>query len=182
MGAERVRRLGELALPGLAIGVTGGLIAGGLSLLAGQPPGWALASMLTLAIPMGLIGGGYSLLMAYGIFRPGVFATGGLYWFVGFPVSRLIQEAGSSTIIYGAPHLREDVLSFLAYQALVSLGFAIGFVWLHERLTPSWLMRVQHRNPDAQRLLAKYVQHAELLWRGQEQRRAARGARSKGAR
>ncbi|GAA5083647.1 hypothetical protein HNP84_007726 [Thermocatellispora tengchongensis] len=177
MTAERVRRLGELAVPGFAIGVTAGLIAGGLSLLAGQPAGWALASLVTLGVPLAIFGGGYGVLMARGVFKPGVFATAGLYWLVAFPVARLSQEAGTSTLVSGAPHLREDLLSFLAYQGLVSLGFAIGFVWMHERVTPHWLMRIQDRNPDARLLLERYVQHAEMLWRAKQARRAARAAR-----
>ncbi|MCG5220939.1 hypothetical protein [Streptosporangium sp. KLBMP 9127] len=180
MTAERVRRLGELALPGFAIGVAAGVIAGGLSLIAGQPAGWGLASALALGLPLAVFGGMYGVLMGKEIFRPGVFAPAGLYWMVAFPISRLCHETVTSTLVTGSPQLREDLLAFLAFQALISLGFAIGFIWLHERITPRWLMRIQAGNPEARRLLAKYVQHAEILWQGREQRRTAR-ARSKGA-
>jgi hypothetical protein len=181
VGAERVRRLGELAVPGFAIGATAGAIAGGLSLAAGQPAGWALIAALALALPLGIFGGVYSVLMGVEIFKPGVFAPAGLYWIVAFPLSRLCHELVNSTMIIGSPMLRENILGFLAYQALISLGFAIGFVWIHERLTPRWLMKIKDHNPEAQRLLAKYVRHAEMLWQEKDQRRTAR-VRSKGVR
>ncbi|MFD0744523.1 hypothetical protein ACFQ1L_23935 [Phytohabitans flavus] len=66
------------------------------------------------------------------------------------------------------------MLGFLAYQAIVSLGFAIGFSWLHERIAPGWLRRIRHRNPGAERLYSFYLRHAEAQWRAREARRRAR--------
>ncbi|SDQ95400.1 hypothetical protein [Thermostaphylospora chromogena] len=183
MNAEHARRLGELALPGFVIGVTAGLIAGGLTLTAGQSTGGAVVAAVTLGLPLGLLGGGYSLLMGKGVIKPGVFTVAGLYWLAGFPLARLCQEAATSAYLTGTPALREGLLPFLAFQGLISLGFAIGFVWLHERMTPRWLMRVQDRNPDARRLFESYVRHVEMLWRSRERRRGrAPAARDEGVR
>ncbi|MEV4108576.1 hypothetical protein [Nonomuraea sp. NPDC049695] len=154
----------ELALPGASIGAVAGAMAGGLTLFAGQPTGMAALSALSLAVPLALFGGLYGMLLGHGVFRPGTFAPVGLYWVAAFPVSRLAQE---SLVGIG---LADGVLPFLAYQAMVSLGFAIGFVWLHERLMPHWLMRRAGANPLAQALLEVYLRHAGLL-------RARRGRR-----
>ncbi|GAA3445309.1 hypothetical protein [Planomonospora venezuelensis] len=168
----------ELALPGLAVGAVAGAAAGGLTLIAGQPAGTAALSALLLATPLGLLGGGYGLLMSRGTIRPGLFAPAGLYWLAGFPLARLVQETALGLVLAGEVVLAGGLPGFLAYQAMVSLGFALGFVWLHERLMPYWLLRVRGRNPRARELLGRYVAHAEVLRRTAERRRAPRkGAR-----
>ncbi|MBE1591485.1 hypothetical protein ACFPOI_13160 [Nonomuraea angiospora] len=147
----------ELALPGASIGAVAGAMAGGLTLFAGQPTGMAALSALSLAMPLALFGGLYGVLLGHGVFRPGTFGPVGLYWVAAFPVSRLAQE---SLVGIG---LADGVLPFLAYQAMVSLGFAIGFVWLHERIMPHWLIRRAAANPLAHDLLGVYVRHAGML-------------------
>ncbi|MEV4574798.1 hypothetical protein AB0K16_16220 [Nonomuraea jabiensis] len=154
----------ELALPGASIGAVAGAMAGGLTLFAGQPTGMAALSALSLAMPLALFGGLYGVLLGHGVFRPGTFGPVGLYWVAAFPVARLAQE---SLVGIG---LADGVLPFLAYQAMVSLGFAIGFVWLHERIMPHWLIRRAAANPVAKDLLGLYVRHAGML-------RARKGAR-----
>ncbi|TDD02564.1 hypothetical protein E1292_23040 [Nonomuraea deserti] len=147
----------ELALPGASIGAVAGAMAGGLTLLAGQPTGMAALSALALAVPLGLFGGLYGVLLGHGVFRPGTFGPVGLFWMAAFPVSRLMQESVAGV------GMADGVLPFLAYQAMVALGFAIGFVWLHERLMPHWLMRRAGANPEAKALLGQYIQHAQAL-------------------
>ncbi|MDH2428159.1 hypothetical protein [Sphaerisporangium sp. TRM90804] len=169
-----VRGQAEVALPGLLVGVVAGAMAGGLTLAAGQPARWAAISALTLAVPLGLLGLGYGLLLARGVFQPGLFAPAGLYWLAGFPVARLVQETATSTLIFGSASLREDVLGFVAYQAIVSLGFAIGFVWTHERVAPYWFVRAARHNPLAAQVLDRYVAHAEVLSRSRRRRRTLR--------
>ncbi|GII58253.1 hypothetical protein Pth03_66420 [Planotetraspora thailandica] len=178
---DRARLHAEVALPGLLIGVIAGAMAGGLTLLAGNSGAWALVSALSLAVPLGLLGAGYGFLLGRSLFQPGVFAPAGLYWLVGFPLARLIQEAVTSHVVFGRVALSDELLFFLAYQAVVSLGFAIGFVWLHERLAPHWFMRIARHNPVAHELLERYIAHAENLWRARERRRAMRQG-EKGAR
>ncbi|MEO3788958.1 hypothetical protein ABGB14_02030 [Nonomuraea sp. B10E15] len=147
----------ELALPGASIGAAAGAMAGGLTLLAGQPTGMAALSALALAVPLGLFGGLYGVLLGHGVFRPGTFGPVGLFWMAAFPVSRLMQESVAGV------GMADGVLPFLAYQAMVALGFAIGFVWLHERLMPHWLMRRAGANPEAKALLGQYIRHAQAL-------------------
>ncbi|WP_344920805.1 hypothetical protein [Streptosporangium oxazolinicum] len=172
-----MRQDAELALPGALIGVVAGTMAGGLTLLAGQSSGWAAISALTLALPLGLLGAGYGVLLGHGLFKPGLFTPAGLYWLAGFPLARLFQEAVTGLVVFGQVSLPGGTAGFLAYQAMVSLGFAIGFVWLHERLMPHWLMRLRERNPQARELFAAYVEHAEALWHAKERRRARKGVR-----
>ncbi|MEO3884132.1 hypothetical protein [Nonomuraea sp. B5E05] len=147
----------ELALPGASIGAAAGAMAGGLTLLAGQPTGMVALSALALAVPLGLFGGLYGVLLGHGVFRPGTFGPVGLFWMAAFPVSRLMQESVAGV------GMADGVLPFLAYQAMVALGFAIGFVWLHERLMPHWLMRRAGANPEAEALLGEYIKHAQAL-------------------
>ncbi|MEV0380231.1 hypothetical protein [Nonomuraea sp. NPDC050643] len=149
----------ELALPGASIGAVAGAMAGGLTLLAGQSTGMAALSALALAVPLGLFGGLYGALLGHGVFRPGTFGPVGLYWMVAFPVSRLMQETLAPTGV----GMADGVPLFLAYQAMVSLGFAIGFVWLHERLMPHWLLRRAGDNPLAAELLGQYVRYAQMV-------------------
>ncbi|GAA3532074.1 hypothetical protein GCM10022419_008860 [Nonomuraea rosea] len=148
----------ELALPGASIGAVAGAMAGGLTLLAGQPIGMATLSALALAVPLALFGGLYGVLLGHGVFRPGTFGPVGLYWLAAFPVSRLMQES-----LAGTGGLADGVLTFLAYQAMVSLGFAIGFLWLHERLMPHWLVRRAAGNPIAKELLDHYLRFAHMM-------------------
>ncbi|MCF6468964.1 hypothetical protein FAF44_11275 [Nonomuraea sp. MG754425] len=148
----------ELALPGASIGAVAGAMAGGLTLFAGQPTAMAALAALALATPLALFGGLYGMLLGHNVFRPGTFGPIGLYWMAAFPVSRLTQEIAAPT-----GGLIEGVPAFLAYQAMIALGFAIGFLWLHERVMPHWLMRVAGDNPLAQDLLDKYVRFARLM-------------------
>jgi hypothetical protein len=154
----------ELALPGASIGAVAGAMAGGLTLVAGQPIGMVALSALALAAPLAFFGGLYGVLLGHGVFRPGTFGPVGLYWMAAFPLSRLLQESVAGV------GMADGVPLFLAYQAMVSLGFAIGFVWIHERLMPHWLIRVAGGNPVAKELLGQYVRFAEMT-------RARKGAR-----
>ncbi|MGI5521758.1 hypothetical protein ACQEUX_12475 [Micromonospora sp. CA-259024] len=181
MSGNRLRQSGELALPGAGIGVIAGVAVVGLALLVGQPVGWSVTAGVALGLPLALFGGGFGLLLASGVISPGVFAPAALYWLVGFPLARLLHEGLAGLLIAGRPALPPDVLGFLAYQAIVSLGFAIGFSWLHERIAPGWLRRIRHRNPRAERLYVFYLRHAEAQWKARESRRQTRAvARSPG--
>ncbi|WP_049561436.1 hypothetical protein [Nonomuraea sp. SBT364] len=168
----------ELALPGASIGAVAGAMAGGLTLFAGVPAGLAALSALAFAMTLGLFGGLYGVLLGHGLFRPGTFGPCGLYWMAAFPLSRLAQET-----LAGTGGLADGVPGFLVYQAMVGLGFAIGFVWLHERLMPHWLIRLAPANPQAEALLGLYLQHAQAL-RSSRASRSPRNSRSsrKGAR
>ncbi|MGA6162069.1 hypothetical protein [Amycolatopsis magusensis] len=170
----RLRRTGELALPGFAVGALAGVVAGGLTAIAGQPLGWAMTSAVGLALPLGLAGGLYSLLMVHGVVRPGTFAPAALLWLVGFPLGRLVQEVAARYVILGEPGVPEDLLGFLAFQAIISAGFAIGFLWMHERIAPQWLAKIAVRNPDAAVAYDRYAAHSRLLSSARQARREAK--------
>ncbi|GGU24443.1 hypothetical protein [Lentzea flava] len=122
------------AIPGAFVGLAAGLIAGGLAALVGQPVAWALVTVLSLGVPLALLGGGFGLLVAAGRLPAGRFAPVALFWLVGFPLARLLHEISVSVVLTGQVRLPSDLAGFLAYQGIVSLGWAIGFLWLHERV------------------------------------------------
>ncbi|WP_199433395.1 hypothetical protein [Qaidamihabitans albus] len=174
MDTTRLLRLAELALPGFVVGLIAGAVAGGLAGLVGQPAGWALVSMLTLGIPLAIFGAGYGILLVYRKVRIGAFAPVALFWLAGFPIARLVHEVLARLVLTGEAGLPPDPIGFLAYQAIVSAGFAIGFLWLHERIAPRWWYRITDRNPAAKDIYEAYVEHATQLYRAKEARRQAR--------
>lgn len=170
-----MRRMFLLTLPGLAIGFVAGAIAGGLAAFVGQPAGWALVAALSLGVPLALAGGGYTLLLINDRVRLGGFAPAAGYWLVAFPLCRLLHEVLTALVLTGSPTLPPDPLGFLAYQAIVSAGFAIGFLWLHERLAPRWWRRLAGRDEAAERVYLRYAEHAQAVFEARERRRAAVG-------
>ncbi|PXY19580.1 hypothetical protein [Prauserella muralis] len=183
MDTSRLLRLGELAFPGFVVGLLAGAVAGGLAGLVGQPIGWALVSTLALGIPLGLLGAGYGLLAAFRKVRIGAFAPMALYWLIGFPLARLAHEVLTHLVLAGTPQLPPDPLGFLLYQALISAGFAIGFLWLHERLAPRWWRRVAPRNADAAEVYAAYAAHAKQVYEARQASiQARRRSRERAAR
>ena len=178
MPVVQARQLAEVSATGAVIGVLGGAVVGGMAALVGQPVAWALAGAVALGVPLGLLGAAYGVLVALGHAKPGVFAPAALLWLVGFPLSRLAHETLTPVLLGGNPTPPDDVVTFLAFQALVSMGFAIGFIWLYERITPAWLAQIKDHNPYAQRVYARYVAHAEAVWAAREHKRARRARRA----
>jgi len=174
MSVTRARQLAEVSASGAVIGVLAGAVVGVLAALVGQPVGWALTGAVALGVPLALLGAVYGVLVALGRVKPGVFAPAALLWFVGFPLARLVHQTATPVLLGGSPTPPDDVATFLAYQALVSLGFAIGFTWLYERLTPPWLLRIKDHNPVAERVYAGYARHAAAVWEARERKRARR--------
>lgn len=160
MDTTRLIRYGELAFPGFVVGFLAG---------------WALVSTVALGLPLGLFGAGYGLLAAFRKMRIGAFAPMALYWLIAFPLARLIHEVLTHLVIVGRPSLPPDPWGFLLYQALISAGFAIGFLWLHERIAPRWWRRIAPRNPDAAHVYSAYAEHAKQVYEAREARRAHRG-------
>lgn len=164
----------EVTVPGALIGTVAGLFAMGVGMLAGLP--LALTGTIGLALggPLALLGAGYCVLLARGVFPIGAVAPLALYWLVGFPLARLFDSHAAAWVLGDGPALREPLLSFLALQAMLSFGFTIGFLWLHERIAPHWLLRVRAHNPVAEALFQRYLQHAAHLNRRREGRRTRR--------
>jgi hypothetical protein len=172
----RLFQLARLTLPGLSVGFIAGVVAGGLAAFVGQPVGWALVSALTLGIPLGLLGAGYTMLLINKKVRLGGFAPAAGYWLIGFPLARMLHEVLTHLIITGTPSLPPDPLGFLAYQGIVSAGFAIGFLWLHERVAPWYWGRLAEHDPQARDVYLRYATHAQAMHEASERRRAARDA------
>lgn len=169
-----IRHTLEVGVPGIATGLVAGLVVGGLAALIGQPIGWAVTGALVLGLLLAAGGAAYGALLARGWARPGVFAPAALLWLLAFPVARFLHATFTPVLLGGPATPPPDVLGFLAYQGIVSMGYAVGFIWLHERLAPRWLLRIREHNPTAERILGAYLAHAEVVYRQREQRRARR--------
>jgi hypothetical protein len=143
------RQVVELTLPGVAIGLLGGVILGVVVAGGGEPFHVGLFAGVTLGVPLAVAGAGYELLVAKGRIPLGVLTPVALYWAVAFTVARVFQTAlldryaGSEVAV---PH---GWLDFVTYQALVSVGFGIGYWWLHENFAPLWWLHLRERNPVA---------------------------------
>lgn len=173
---SRTRQTLEVAVPGIATGLLAGTVVGGLAVLIGQPVGWAVTGALALGVLLAAVGACYGALLTRGWARPGVFAPAGLLWLLGFPLARLLHATFTPVLLGGTPIPPPDLVGFLAYQGIISMGYAVGFILLHERVAPRWFARISVRNPAADRILAGYLAHAEIVYRQREQRRARRGA------
>lgn len=179
MTTDRLRWFAELGFPGFIVGLIGGVVAGALVALVNQPTAVVLTVAVAFGLSLAVLGGGYSLLVARGIARPGTFAPAALYWLVAFPLARLIQEVSTQLAVTGEPGLPPNVLGFLAYQGIVSAGFAVGFIWLHERIAPQWLHRIAGHNARAAEIFERYAAHAEHLVAVKEARKQAKASRRK---
>jgi hypothetical protein len=173
---SRIWQTLEVGFPGIATGLVAGAVVGGLAALIGQPIGWALTGALVLGVLLASVGAVYGVMLARGWGRPGLFAPAALLWLVGFPLARLVHATYTPVLLGGAPTPPADVLGFLAYQGIVSMGYAVGFIWLHERVAPYWFLRIRGHNPVAARIYETYSAHAESVYRQRTRRRAARGA------
>jgi hypothetical protein len=166
----RPRQVVELSLPGVAIGVLSGVILGVLVVGIGEPFHVALFAGVMLGVPLAVAGAGYELLVAKGRIPLGVLTPVALYWAVAFTVCRVFQTAlldlyaGSEVAV---PH---GWLDFLAYQALVSVGFGIGYWWLHENFAPLWWLHIRERNPVADHFVRVKLQSVGAV----EEQRAKR--------
>lgn len=168
------RQVAELTLPGVAIGVLTGGILGTLVMAGGESFDVALVAGLTLAVPLSVAGAGYEILIAKGRVPLGVLTPVALYFAVAFTLSRVFQTAVLALYAGSDVAVPHGWLDFVAYQALVSVGFGIGYWWLHENFAPLWWVRIRRRNPVAEHLLAVKLQHADSAQADRERRRRRR--------
>jgi hypothetical protein len=152
------RQVVQLTLPGVAIGLLGGAILGVVVAGGGEPFHVALFAAVTLGVPLAAAGAGYEILVAQGRIPLGMLTPVALYWAVAFTVSRVIQTALLNLYAGSAVAVPYGWLDFLAYQALVSVGFGIGYWWLHENFAPLWWIRIRDRNPVADHLVRVKLQ------------------------
>jgi hypothetical protein len=180
MSITQARQLAEVSATGAVIGVLAGAVVAAMAAVVGQPVGWVLTGAVMLAAPLALLGAVYGVLVGLGRAKPGMFAPAALLWFVGFPLARLLHETMTPVLLGGHPTPPQSIPTFLVFQALVSLGFAIGFVWLFERITPAWLASIKDHNAVAEQAYARYARHAAAVWEARERKRARRAARPGG--
>jgi hypothetical protein len=171
------RQVVELTLPGVAIGVLAGVIAGGLVVMGGEAFHVALFACVVLGLPLAIAGAGYEILLAQGRFPLGMLTPVVLYWAVAFTVCRVVETAlldlyaGSEVAV---PH---GWLDFVVYQALVSVGFGIGYWWLHENFAPRWWYAIRERNPVADDMVRVKLDYAVAAEREKARKRKQRDAR-----
>ncbi|TDW24109.1 hypothetical protein [Kribbella kalugense] len=165
------KQLAEFSVPAISVGAAAGLIAGGLGAFVGQPVGWAVLTGLGLGVPLMLFGAGYAVLVALRKVPAGVFAPAAVYWVIGFPLALMVHAVVTEWVVAGTPGLPPEPWKFLAFRALLSMGFAIGFLWMHEQLGRHWWPRILDRNEYARRTVEQYVHLAASL----EARKAATG-------
>jgi hypothetical protein len=155
------RQVVELTLPGVAIGLLTGVILGVVVAGGGEPFHVALFAGVTLGVPLSVAGAGYEILVAQGRIPLGVLTPVALYWAVAFTLCRVFQTALLDLYAGSEVAVPYGWLDFLAYQALVSVGFGIGYWWLHENFAPLWWIRIRRHNPVADHMLAVKLEYVD---------------------
>jgi hypothetical protein len=111
----------------------------------------------------GLVAGGLAALVALGKVPAGVFAPAAVYWVIAFPLSLLVHAIVTEWVVTGTPGLPAEPWKFLAFRALLSMGFAIGFLWMHDQIARFWWPRILKTNQYARRTVGRYGQLATAL-------------------
>jgi hypothetical protein len=166
-----MKQLAQYCVPAASVGAAAGLVAGGLAAFVGQPAGWAILTGLGLGVPLMLFGSGYAVLVALGKVPVGVFAPAAVYWLIAFPLSLLVHAIVTAWVVTGEPALPADAWQFLAFRALLSMGFAIGFLWMHDQIARFWWPHILDHNQYARRTVSQYTQLSTAL----QARKAATG-------
>jgi hypothetical protein len=176
------RQVAELSAPGAAIGLLGGVIAGGLLAITGLSLPITLMATVLLAVPLALAGAVYEILLAKGGLPMGTLSGAAMLWAVAWPVIRVLHGAIVDLIAGNGIATPGGILSFFVYQMLVSVPFAIGFWWLHENFAPRWWFRIRDRNPVANHFIRVQLQYAGAAEEEKELQRERRAARAQARR
>ena len=175
------RQVAELLVPGAVIGLLGGLIAGGLAVVGGLPLEITLVAAVALALPLAIAGAGYDLLLSKGKIPLGPLTPAGIYWAVAFPIARVIHAAVTNLAAGDRVAVPHGWLDFVVYNMLLSVGFAIGFWWLHQNFAPRWWFHLRDRNPVADHIMRRQLQYLYLMQEHRDQRRQSRRGASASA-
>jgi hypothetical protein len=168
------RQVAELLVPGATIGLFAGVIAGGLGVMGGLSLAVSLVAAVSLALPLALGGAVYDLLLTMGRIPLGPLAPMALFWAVAFPIARILNAALVNLVAGDPVAVPHGWLDFIVYNMLLSVGFAIGFWWMHQNYAPRWWFHLRGRNPVAAYFINSQLQF--LGWQG-EQRDAKRQER-----
>ena len=169
----------ELALPGVVIGLAGGLIAGGLAAAAGLSV-WVVLVAGGLGLPLAAVGALYEILLAKGRAPLGTLGPIALVWVIAFPPTRVVHAALTDLVAGDNVAVPYGWAAFIAYQVLVAVPFAIGYWWLHENFAARWWFHIRERNPVADhfvRVQLAYAGEAEAEKERRRQRQRARRSR-----
>ena len=167
----------ELALPGAAIGLIGGVIAGGLAVAGGLSLAVVLVVGVGLAVPLALVGGYYEILLAKGKAPLGTLGPMAVIWVIAFPPIRVAHAAVVDLVAGQDVAVPYGWAAFIVYQVLVAVPFAIGYWWLHENFAPRWWFHIRERNPIADHFVRVQLQYAGAAEEEKERKRQLREAR-----
>jgi hypothetical protein len=148
-----VRVLRWLKIPGMVTGFVAGLIVGALAAFVGAPTGYIIVAALGLGIPLAIFGIIYDALLDAGKLNFGYAAPSALYGVLTFPIARLIQELLLTAIFGQGITLQQEsnVLTFLAYQAIMGFGYGIGFLMIHGQVIEMSAWREYRRQMKEER-------------------------------
>jgi hypothetical protein len=172
----------ELSAPGAAIGLLGGVIAGGLLAISGLSLPITVLATVLLAVPLMAAGAVYEILLAKGRIPMGTVAGAAMVWVVAWPVIRVVHGAIVDLIAGNGIATPNGILGFFVYQAIVAVPFAIGFWWLHENFAPRWWFRIRDRNPVANHFIRVQLQYAEAAEEEKARQAARRAAKAQARR
>jgi hypothetical protein len=170
----------EMALPGVVIGLLGGMIAGGLAAGSGLSLPVVLVAAVGLAVPLAVVGGYYEILLAKGRLPLGTLAPAALVWLIAFPPIRIVHAALIDLVAGEPAAVPHGWAAFIVYQVLVAIPFAIGYWWLHENFAPRWWFHIRARNPVADHFIRVQLQYAGAAEEEKERRRQKRAAQAGG--
>src|SRR3954447_8217947 len=176
------RQVAELSAPGAAIGLLGGVIAGGLLAISGLSLAITLVAGVLLAVPLAVAGGLYELLLAKGRLPMGTLTGAAMLWAVAWLVIRVVHGAVVDLIAGNGIATPNGIPGFFVYQVIVSVPFAIGFWWLHENFAPRWWFRIRDRNPVENPFIRTQLQYAGAAEDEKERQRERRAARAEARR
>ena len=169
----------ELSAPGAAIGLLGGVIAGGLLAISGLSLLVTCSPTVLLAVPLAVLGGRRVRDPARQGAAPDGHASRAPRW-CGRSRGRSSASSTAALVDLIAGNgiaTPNGILGFFVYQVIVSVPFAIGFWWLHENFAPRWWFHIRDRNPVANhfiRVQLQYAGAAEEEKERQQERRAAK--------
>jgi hypothetical protein len=153
-------QVADFSAPGAAIGLLGGVIAGALLAISGLSLPLVLVAAIGLAVPLALVGALYEVLLAKGRLPMGTVSGAAMVWAVAWAPIRVLHAAVVDVFAGNPVAMPQGFASFVVYQILVSVPFAIGFWWLHENFAPRWWFHIRDRNPVANEFIRVQLQYA----------------------
>jgi hypothetical protein len=171
-------QVADFAAPGAAIGLLGGVIAAALLAISGLAAWLVVVAAVGLAVPLAITGVVYEMGLAKGKLPMGTLSGAAMVWAVAWAPIRVVHAAVIDVFAGNPVAMPQGFLSFVVYQVLVSVPFAIGFWWLHENFAPRWWFHIRNRNPVANHFIRVQLQYAGAAEEEKERRLAARAARA----